>query len=330
MTGSGANPRLLFSVAPADYVTERTRLAKLARTSGDKAGAAVIKSLKRPATAMWGVLAAGIDATAVHRVMEATIALADVQAGGGDGPAMAEVVGRRRAAVGSLVESAIAELARWDVEARQRREEIRDIVDQLARRADLATSWIDGTLRDLPEHAVGFDAFANHDVPPRLHIVTMPPAPPKPLAVRAPTPTLTTTATSTTTSTPVDELAVRREAARRATESPEMAARRQADIEREAREQAEVARLERELAERVARQIEQRANAQRLVDEAAGALSEVDGRLASAHAKMRTAIESLRAAEIDHAAAEQRHREAVELVESLGVEEAVGPDEPAR
>jgi hypothetical protein len=316
MTGSAVNPRLLFSVAPADYVTERARLAKLARTSGDKAGAAMIKSLKRPATAMWGVLAAGVDATAVHRVMEATTALADVQAAGGDGPAMAEAVGRRRAAVGSLVESAIAELAQWDVEARQRREEIRDIVDQLARRADLATSWIDGTLRDLPEHAVGFDAFANHDVPPRLHIV----AAPRPKLDAVPVP-----AHVPPPAAPVDELAVRREAAMRATESPAIAARRQADREREAREQAEVVRLEGELAERVALQIEQRANAQRLAEEAAGALRDVEERLESARATMRSAIASLRVAEVDHAAAEQRHREAAEVVESLVKGEVLDP-----
>jgi hypothetical protein len=318
MSGSAIDPRLLFNVAPSDYVTERTRLAKLARTNGDKAGAATIKALKRPATAMWGVLAAGVDATAVQRVVEATTALADVQAAGGDSTTMAEAVGRRRAAVGSLVESAITELARWDVEARPRREEIRDLVDQLARRADLSASWIDGTLRDLPEHAVGFDAFANHDVPARLHIVATPPERPKPAAVPV-------SAHEPPSAVPVDELAVRREAALRATESPEIAARRQADREREAREQAEGARLERELADRVARQIEQRANAQHLADEAAGALREVEERLESARVTMRSAITSLRVAEVDHAAAEQRHREAAEVIESLNAGEVLDP-----
>jgi hypothetical protein len=84
-----------------------------------------------------------------------------VQAAGGVISAVAEAVGRRRAAVGSLVESGIYELARWQIGGGPRRQEIREIVDQLVLRGGLAASWIDGTLRELPEQSVGFDSFAD-------------------------------------------------------------------------------------------------------------------------------------------------------------------------
>jgi hypothetical protein len=329
MTGSAIDPRLLFSVAPADYVTERTRLAKQARTNGDKEGAKVLAALKRPATAMWGVLAAGVDVKAVHRVIEATAALAELQAAGGDSTSVAEAVGRRRAAVGTLVESAITELARWDVEARQRRQEIRDLVDQLARRSDVAASWIDGTLRDLPEHEIGFDAFANVIPLPRpepAEPVDELPIEEKPVndisiedaaaddgaiigpPEEAPEPK----------APPVDELAVRRAAAREKAprESDEKIwaeAKKAADREAAEREAAKRERAERERAERLAF-VE---NARRLADIATEELNERADQLDQAEETLRLADVSHAAAIKAHAAAEQRHRAAVALLKTL-------------
>jgi hypothetical protein len=51
MTGQGPNVRALLDVAPADYVAERTRVAKQVSATGDKALAAFIVGLKRPTTA---------------------------------------------------------------------------------------------------------------------------------------------------------------------------------------------------------------------------------------------------------------------------------------
>jgi hypothetical protein len=304
--------RALFAVAPADYVTERTRLAKQARTDGDKARAASIQALKRPTVAMWGVLAAGADTKAVHRVVETTNALADVQASGGDGTSLAEAVGRRRAAVGVIVESAISELARWDVDARGRRQEMRDIVDQLARRSDLTESWIDGTLRELPEQSVGFDAFANHEVVSRLHIVPSVAPPPEPLPA-----TLSKTSFDEepreATPAVVDDLAVRRAANRRQTDAAQTEADKAVARDRAIREQATRDRAQKELEERLAL-ID---NAARLADEADTELVASAARLADVRAALHEAEASVRSAEAAHAAAEQRRYAALAVVDSL-------------
>lgn len=294
MTGSVIDPRALFGVAPGDYTTERTRLAKQARAAGDKAGAASLQGLKRPATAMWGVLAAGADAKAVERVVEATKALAAVQATGGDGPAMAEAVGRRRAAVGSLVESAITELARWDVEARPRRQEIRDIVDQLARRPEVAAIWIDGTLRDLPEQSVGFDAFGGFEV---KNVVET--------AVEVPD--------------PGDELAARRATARNKAVASETVEQRRAEVQKlMEEEQAKRDAAARQQAER--ERVKQRAfidNARRLANVAETELTDRVAQLADASARLRDAEVAVAAAAAAHATAEKRRRDALALLNTL-------------
>ena len=61
-------------------------------------------------------------------------------------------------------------MAADDKSAEARRAEIREIVDQLSRHPELANSWIDGTLRELPEEEFGFGAF---------DVVAMPASPPK-------------------------------------------------------------------------------------------------------------------------------------------------------
>jgi hypothetical protein len=151
--------RVLLRLPPDDYVSERTRLVKLARADGDRARATFLQSLKRPNLALWAVLAAADDGEAVRALMAATTELAEVQAGGARATALSTATRYRRVALEALVDRAVAALARSLPSAEARRGEIRDIIDQLSRHPELAETWIDGTLRDLPEEEFGFGAF---------------------------------------------------------------------------------------------------------------------------------------------------------------------------
>ena len=151
--------RVLLSQPPDDYVGERTRLVKLARAGGDRARATYLQSLKRPNLALWAVLAAGDDGEAVRALMAATTELAEVQAGGARATALSTATRYRRVTLEALVDRAVAALAGSVPSAAARRGEIRDIIDQLSRHPELADTWIDGTLRDLPEEEFGFGAF---------------------------------------------------------------------------------------------------------------------------------------------------------------------------
>lgn len=113
------------------------------------------------------MLAAGEDIEAVHAVVEATSDVAEVQAGGGAGKALSTVTQKRRRALEHLVDLGVKALARWDSAAESKRAEIRNIVDQVSRRADLAEAWIEGTLRELPGDTFGFAAFEDRDLAAR-------------------------------------------------------------------------------------------------------------------------------------------------------------------
>ena len=56
----------VLDVAPDQYVAERDRLVKQARSAKDRASATFYQSLKRPTVPLWAVLAAGHDADAVE------------------------------------------------------------------------------------------------------------------------------------------------------------------------------------------------------------------------------------------------------------------------
>jgi hypothetical protein len=73
----------------------------------------------------------------------------------------------RKKALERLVDTAVAALGKSDSGADTRRPEIRSMIDQLSRHPELVDSWIDGTLRDLPEDDFGFGAFADMQVPDR-------------------------------------------------------------------------------------------------------------------------------------------------------------------
>jgi hypothetical protein len=315
---SGA--RALLAVAPVDYIAERTRLAKLAKANGDKAGAAFIQALKRPTVALWAVLAAADDADLVHDVLGATHDVAEVQASGHDSAGLAAASQVRRAAVDALADAAVASLARWSIDGAPRRQEARDIVDQLSRRPDLMATWLDGTLRDIPDAAVGFDAFS---------AVALAPQPERP------TPTPVTVAAEKS-SPPVDELADRRARADR--DQVERDAETQRQRDRLDREQAEREHAEREHAERerVQREREagekaeraaqaerealakrERAAAEHRKDLAAERVRLAAHHLEEAQAAHQIAERLLATAQAEHATAEREHLNALARLEAL-------------
>ena len=158
---AAADARVLLDVAPDQYVTERDRLVKQARAAKDRASATFYQSLKRPTVPLWAVLAAGDDAKAVDAVMKVTTELGDIQGGSTKAADLAAATQRRRKALETFVDRAVKALAKWDAGAEKRRPEIRSIVDQLSRHPDLAESWVDATLRELPDSDFGFGAIAD-------------------------------------------------------------------------------------------------------------------------------------------------------------------------
>lgn len=166
MDADRLDARSLFQVAPADYVTERTRLVKEAKADGNKADAAAYQALKRPNLAMWAVLAAADD-DAVRFLVTATAEVAATQAAGGNSSAIAPAMQHRKTAIDALVDRAVGALAKWDDSADTRRAEIRSLVDQLSRHGDLIERWLDGTLRDLPDDSLGFTSFTEMTLPAR-------------------------------------------------------------------------------------------------------------------------------------------------------------------
>ena len=164
MPTDAGDARLLLHVSPDDYVTERTRLVKLAKAEGDRTLAGFFQSLKHPGRSLWAVLVAAEDAEAVRGIVSATTELAKVQAAGSDSRSLSSATKQRRTAVEGVVDQAVAALARWDAGAEARRAEIRGLVDQLSRHPDVAEAWIDATLRDLPGDSWGFGAFTGLEV----------------------------------------------------------------------------------------------------------------------------------------------------------------------
>jgi hypothetical protein len=167
MASDTADARALLDVAPDQYVTERARLAKQARADGDRMAATFYQSLKHPGVVLWAVLAAGSDPAAVTAVMAATEELGGVQAGGSDARSLSAATQQRRKVLETIVDKAVKALAKSEPGAANRRAEIRGLVDQLSRHPEVADSWIDGTLREVPENDFGFGAFADMEVTPR-------------------------------------------------------------------------------------------------------------------------------------------------------------------
>jgi hypothetical protein len=167
MATDSPDARVLLRASPDEYVAERTRLVKEARADGNRSLASFYQALKRPPISLWAVLAAGEDTDAVNDVVKATRELGDTQAAGGTAGAMSAATKARKKALERLVDKAVAALGKSDSGADTRRPEIRSIIDQLSRHPQLVDSWIDGTLRELPEDDFGFGAFADMQVPDR-------------------------------------------------------------------------------------------------------------------------------------------------------------------
>ena len=193
-TDTAADARVLLDVAPDQYVTERDRLVKQARAAKDRASATFYQSLKRPTVPLWAVLAAGDDVNAVDAVIKVTTKLGDIQGGSTKAADLAAATQRRRKALETFVDRAVKALAKWDAGAEKRRPEIRSIVDQLSRHPDLAETWVDATLRELPDSDFGFGAIADMSdaqifkpKPPKSKVTaTRPPKSEEPTARPAP------------------------------------------------------------------------------------------------------------------------------------------------
>lgn len=163
--GNDHPARAMFRVSPAAYVDERSRLARAAKSAGDKDLGKQLQALARPTLAIWAVVAAADDPADVRELLGVTDELAGVQ-GRGDREATVEMTKRRKAAIEVIVGAAVGALRPWEPSAEARRPEIRTIVDQLSRHPELAPAWIDGTLRRLPEaDAFGFAAFTGMETP---------------------------------------------------------------------------------------------------------------------------------------------------------------------
>jgi hypothetical protein len=163
MASEDPDARVLLRVAPDQYVTERARLVKQARADRDRPLANFFQALKRPSVPLWAVLTAGEDAEAVGKILTVTSELGDIQAAGSTATKLTAATKTRRNDLEAFVDRAVKSLTTWETGAEKRRPEIRAIVDQLSRHPELAESWIDATLRDLPEDEFGFGAFT--DVP---------------------------------------------------------------------------------------------------------------------------------------------------------------------
>lgn len=159
MPDHAADARLLLTESPDNYVAERARLVKQARAAGDRASAGFYQALKRPNLSLWAVLSAGDDASAVNGLVSATTELAEIQGGGAGASALSAATQHRRNALEALVDRGVKALAKSVAGAASRRAEIRDIIDQLSRHPNIAETWIDGTLRELPDDTFGFAAF---------------------------------------------------------------------------------------------------------------------------------------------------------------------------
>jgi hypothetical protein len=160
-SNAAADARVLLDVAPDQYVSERDRLVKQARGAKDRDSATFYQSLKRPTVPLWAVLAAGHEAEAVESVIKVTTELGDIQGGSTKAADLTAATQRRRKALEAFVDRGVKALAKWDAGAEKRRPEIRSIVDQLSRHPDLAESWVDATLRELPDSDFGFGAIAD-------------------------------------------------------------------------------------------------------------------------------------------------------------------------
>ena len=185
MPTDALDARVLLEVAPDKYVTERTRLVKLARADRDKERANFYQSLKRPSVALWAALVSG-DADVVAKILSVTAELGAVQAGGSNPADLATATKRRRTTIEGFVDRSVNALAMFDAGAEKRRPEIRALVDQLSRHAELADEWIDGTLRDMPDEQFGFGAFDGVALAPAK--LSTPKAKAKPLSRSEPAP----------------------------------------------------------------------------------------------------------------------------------------------
>ena len=165
--------RQLLTDGPDGYVAARAAAVKAAKADKDRPLAAALQALGKPTGALWAVLAAADDEALVREAVAATSELATVQAAG-DRAGIVAATARRKGLVERIISAAVAEAGRGGDIAGPRRDEIRRIVERLTRAPEAVDSWVDATLRTLPDDTGGFSAFDGLTLaaPPDTHTVS--------------------------------------------------------------------------------------------------------------------------------------------------------------
>ncbi len=153
--------RDLYALDPEDFVAARDALAARLRKDGDAAGAAAVKALRRPTVSVWllNLLARSMPEL-VDRAGELGAALREAQdraLGGGDGSALRELAGRRRALVDDVVRGVVAVAAQRDRDVTAAtRDAVATAVEASLADEGMLAEWGAGMLREVGE-AGGFN-----------------------------------------------------------------------------------------------------------------------------------------------------------------------------
>jgi hypothetical protein len=154
----------LYSLDPDDFVAARDALAKRLRMDGDVPTAAAVKALRRPTVPVWLLnVVARSDPGLVDRARELAAALRDAHdraLSGGDGSALRELAGRRRAVVDDVVRAAVEVAAQRDRDVTApTRDAVATTIEAALADGQLMDEWAAGTLREVGEPS-GF-SFGN-------------------------------------------------------------------------------------------------------------------------------------------------------------------------
>ena len=149
----------LYSAPPDEFVAERTALAKRLSESGDRAGAARVKKLKKPSVPAWAVnRATGDDPKAAQRLVAAGERLAKAQrgaGGAGGGDKLRGAMEAHQEAVAGLMEAVTGALAEVGHERPANLDRARETLRAVATDDELRAEFEEGrVVRD--REPVGF------------------------------------------------------------------------------------------------------------------------------------------------------------------------------
>jgi hypothetical protein len=217
----------LYRLPLDEFIAERERLAKELR-AGDKAAAAVVHALRRPANAAWALnQVAAQTPEVVARAMDAGGELRDASAAG-DRTAIVEATHAERTARDAAADAAIAMLHQADLPAGEAvRQQVLDTLHAAIVDDDVAAQLHGGTL----DKAYASSGFGLGDAVPSR--TTAPKAPASNASTPAETKAEAKARAEAERVTAEAERAARAERARRAADA-ERAAKRAARLERDA------------------------------------------------------------------------------------------------